>query len=350
MIVARRAAGPGHALRRPEGPQRRPRRLRGVTGRAGGDVRAGASRPPAGRSRSRPTSSWPCTGRTASTPIPTARAVPPDDGATSSPRRRSGRCSAPWSPASSTPSGSASTAPTRSRSSTPVPVPARWPAPCSPPARPARRPCTTSPSRCRRAQRARHPADVGVGRHVPGRAVHRRRRWPTSCSTTCRSASPSTTGAWREAYVTVGRDGALAEVLSAPFDPLPAVLPATPAHGARAPLQDAAATWLATARRRLVERGAVLVVDYARPSTAGDGRDPVARLAADLPRARAGAGARWSTPATRTSPSTSPSTSCRSPTLHAPSPSSSAGGGSTSWWPRAAGRGMRRPPRPTSPR
>lgn len=74
-------------------------------------------------------------------------------------------------------------------------------------------------------------------------------------------------GAWREAYVTTTRDGAFAEVLSAPFDPLPTVLPGTAAHGARAPLQDAATAWVAAARAR-VRRGRVLVLDYARPSTA----------------------------------------------------------------------------------
>jgi SAM-dependent MidA family methyltransferase len=74
-------------------------------------------------------------------------------------------------------------------------------------------------------------------------------------------------GAWREAFVTAGRDGDLAEVLSAPFDPVPDVLVDRPPHGARAPLHDAAASWLASARG-LVERGSVVVIDYARPSTA----------------------------------------------------------------------------------
>ena len=74
-------------------------------------------------------------------------------------------------------------------------------------------------------------------------------------------------GAWREAYVAVAPDGAFAEVLSAPFDPVPEVLPARAGHGARAPLQDAAAAWVAQARH-LVRRGSVVVVDYARPSTA----------------------------------------------------------------------------------
>ncbi len=74
-------------------------------------------------------------------------------------------------------------------------------------------------------------------------------------------------GAWREAYVTTDRAGRFAEALSAPFDPVPAVLPADPTHGARAPLQDDAAAWLAAARA-LVARGSVLVLDYARATTA----------------------------------------------------------------------------------
>ena len=55
-------------------------------------------------------------------------------------------------------------------------------------------------------------------------------------------------GAWREAFVTTAPDGTFAEVLSAPFDPRPDVLPARAAHGARAPLQDAAAAWVLAAR------------------------------------------------------------------------------------------------------
>jgi SAM-dependent MidA family methyltransferase len=74
-------------------------------------------------------------------------------------------------------------------------------------------------------------------------------------------------GAWREAYVTALPDGSFAEVLSAPFDPLPAVLPARAAHGARAPLQDAARAFVEQARA-LVRRGCVVVVDYTRVRTA----------------------------------------------------------------------------------
>ena len=74
-------------------------------------------------------------------------------------------------------------------------------------------------------------------------------------------------GAWREAFVATGDDGACVEVLSAPLDPVPEVLPRRPAHGARAPLQDRAAGWVDEARATL-RSGRVVVVDYARSSTA----------------------------------------------------------------------------------
>ncbi len=74
-------------------------------------------------------------------------------------------------------------------------------------------------------------------------------------------------GAWREAYVDRADDGTLTEVLSAPFDPVPAVLPATPPFGARAPLVDAARSWLSVARG-LVRAGSVIAFDYAVDTTA----------------------------------------------------------------------------------
>jgi SAM-dependent MidA family methyltransferase len=74
-------------------------------------------------------------------------------------------------------------------------------------------------------------------------------------------------GAWREAYVAEGPEGAFIEKLAAPLDPVPAVLPARPAHGARAPLQDGAVEWLAEAKA-IVRSGRVVVIDYARPITA----------------------------------------------------------------------------------
>lgn len=72
--------------------------------------------------------------------------------------------------------------------------------------------------------------------------------------------------AWREAYVVTLPDGRLVEQLSAPFDPVPSVLPARPPHGARAPLQDGAAAWV-DAAKALVRRGTVLAIDYCSPST-----------------------------------------------------------------------------------
>ena len=84
-------------------------------------------------------------------------------------------------------------------------------------------------------------------------------------------------GAWREAFVTTAPDGSFAEVLSAPFDPVPDVLPPQAAHGARAPLQDAAADWVARALARTCDAAPSLVVDYARPRTAELAALPVAR-------------------------------------------------------------------------
>jgi SAM-dependent MidA family methyltransferase len=72
---------------------------------------------------------------------------------------------------------------------------------------------------------------------------------------------------WREALVTVTPTGELAEVLAAPLDPRPAVLPERAPLGARAPLHDEAVRWLSAARA-LVRRGRVIVIDYARPTTA----------------------------------------------------------------------------------
>jgi SAM-dependent MidA family methyltransferase len=73
-------------------------------------------------------------------------------------------------------------------------------------------------------------------------------------------------GAWREALVAEGEHG-FVEVLSPPLAPVPAVLPARPVHGARAPIQDDASAWVSRART-LVRSGRVVVIDYARSSTA----------------------------------------------------------------------------------
>ncbi|MFZ8996895.1 MAG: SAM-dependent methyltransferase [Ilumatobacteraceae bacterium] len=74
-------------------------------------------------------------------------------------------------------------------------------------------------------------------------------------------------GGWREAFVVRLPDGRLVEQLSAPFDPLPPMLPANAPHGARAPLHDEASAWVAAARRS-VRRGSVIAFDYCVARTA----------------------------------------------------------------------------------
>lgn len=79
---------------------------------------------------------------------------------------------------------------------------------------------------------------------------------------------------WREAFVMMDQNShGCVEVLSAPFDPLPAGLPSTAPHGARAPLMENAATWVAEARARLIE-GTVVLLDYTVPHTADLVRRP----------------------------------------------------------------------------
>ena len=73
-------------------------------------------------------------------------------------------------------------------------------------------------------------------------------------------------GAWREAYVAADGDRYV-EVLSAPLDPRPAVLPAVAPHGARAPLVDEASAWVVAALATL-RRGRLLLLDYFRATTA----------------------------------------------------------------------------------
>lgn len=76
-------------------------------------------------------------------------------------------------------------------------------------------------------------------------------------------------GGWREAFVAeVPGDGDRpAEVLSSPFDPVPDPLPPDAPHGARAPLVDRAAAFVAAARARL-RSGSLLVIDYGVETTA----------------------------------------------------------------------------------
>ncbi|MEY2975732.1 MAG: hypothetical protein RIR49_2152 [Actinomycetota bacterium] len=73
-------------------------------------------------------------------------------------------------------------------------------------------------------------------------------------------------GGWREAFVLID-GGSRSEVLSAPFDPVPVVLPANAPLGARGPLVDRAARWV----REVVDRldGVLVAIDYFVPTTAG---------------------------------------------------------------------------------
>ncbi|HUF99193.1 MAG TPA: SAM-dependent methyltransferase [Ilumatobacter sp.] len=74
-------------------------------------------------------------------------------------------------------------------------------------------------------------------------------------------------GAWREAFVGQGADGLAVEHLSAPFRPVPDILPDSAPLGARAPLQDAANRWVDDARSRL-RSGSLVVIDYGTSRTA----------------------------------------------------------------------------------
>ena len=73
-------------------------------------------------------------------------------------------------------------------------------------------------------------------------------------------------GAWREVAVAVGRDSSLVETTLA-AEPAWDWLPHPAVHGARLPVQDQAANWVAEACRT-VRQGSVLVFDYGTTSTA----------------------------------------------------------------------------------
>ena len=151
---------------------------------------------------------------------------------------------------------------------------------------------------------------------------------------------------------TARRRAAFVEVLGAPVAADVPALPArrAPAHGARAPVQQAGARAGSTDAlgrlRRRAGRG-----DRLRAADRGDGRPPVAGVAAHLPRPRARRAPPGRRPGRRTSPATSPSTSCRRRPRRGPHPGrvprrSTA---STSSSRRAGASGPSRPPRPTSP-
>ena len=71
---------------------------------------------------------------------------------------------------------------------------------------------------------------------------------------------------WKEAHVVVAPDGSFAEVLR-PVTRVPKSLPTMAPHGARLPVQDAAAQWVREALSRVVQ-GRVVAVDYCTSVTA----------------------------------------------------------------------------------
>ncbi len=73
-------------------------------------------------------------------------------------------------------------------------------------------------------------------------------------------------GEWRAASVDVDRSGRFVEVLSAPLDPVPAMLPPRPSLGARAPLVDRAAAFVGEASA-LLRSGTLMCIDYGVPRT-----------------------------------------------------------------------------------
>ena len=177
--------------------------------------------------------------------------------------------------------------PTRSPSSTPAPARARWRAPVLAAARPARDALRYVRSSCSAAQRARHPAGVELGR----------RRCPADPIDGVVLANELLDnlpfrlavhdGGWREAYVVAGA-GRCASPRSCR-----AVRPgAGRAAGARrprrrVPLQDAAAAWVAERARASQRRGWSWSSTTPAPRRPRWPRSTVARLAAHLPRPRA---------------------------------------------------------------
>ena len=74
-------------------------------------------------------------------------------------------------------------------------------------------------------------------------------------------------GGWREAFVRSEPDGPSVEQLGPELTPHPAVLPRRAMLGARAPIVDRAAAWVADALTQL-RVGTLLVIDYCVPTTA----------------------------------------------------------------------------------
>jgi len=73
-------------------------------------------------------------------------------------------------------------------------------------------------------------------------------------------------GSWMEAFVAQATGGQFVEVLRAP-DIVPSCLPQTAPHGSRAPIQDAAASWVRNSLSK-IDHGRLLLFDYCSTSTA----------------------------------------------------------------------------------
>ncbi|MBJ7488799.1 MAG: SAM-dependent methyltransferase, partial [Ilumatobacteraceae bacterium] len=73
-------------------------------------------------------------------------------------------------------------------------------------------------------------------------------------------------GSWMEAFVAQVTGGQFVEVLRTP-DVVPSCLPQTAPHGSRAPVQDAAASWVRDCLSK-IDQGRLLLFDYCSASTA----------------------------------------------------------------------------------
>ena len=73
-------------------------------------------------------------------------------------------------------------------------------------------------------------------------------------------------GSWMEAFVSQASSGQFVEVLHT-LDVVPSCLPDTAPHGSRAPIQDAAASWVRDCLSK-IDHGRLLLLDYCSSSTA----------------------------------------------------------------------------------
>jgi SAM-dependent MidA family methyltransferase len=73
-------------------------------------------------------------------------------------------------------------------------------------------------------------------------------------------------GSWMEAFVSQATGGQFVEVLHT-LDVVPSCLPHTAPHGSRAPIQDAAASWVRNSLSK-INQGRLLLFDYCSSSTA----------------------------------------------------------------------------------